>query len=336
MGNPEHGWLDKMRKLPFVFLSLLILCIILYSFSYYFPFTNNAFVVANVRPVAANVNGYVTDIYVKNEDYVKKGSPLFTVFRTPYELAYKRACSDVAEAKAQLVVLMKQVEKTEFLIKSQQADYEKLRFEYAHNKSALSDHAVSEITVNTLLQQSNSAINKLEAFKKELELNRQKIIVQTMKINSLTAVMENAKVDLEETTVYAKNNGIVQNMFMALGAPVEIRKPLFSFVDTDAMFIQANFNETDLRRVQPGDKVTIRPRIYFGKKRYHGVVVSKNWAASRQVTDHRSQQQIVTNNEDNWLLLPQRFPVQIKIIDYDRIHYPLSIGASAYVHIHIR
>ncbi len=327
MSNVKH-------KRPLAVLCVLIASIILYGFSYYFPFTNNAFVVANIRPVAANVSGYITDIYVENETYVTKGSPLFTVFKAPYELAYKKAVSDVEEAQAQLVVLAKQVEKTAFLIQSQHAVYQNQAFEYTHNKQALTSHAVSKIKVNTLLNQYNAAKNQLYALKKQLELDKQQQIVQQRKISALQAIRDNAKVDLDETTVYAKNNGIVQNMFVALGAPVEIRRPLFSFVDTDTMYIQANFNETDLRFVRAGDKVTIRPRIYFGVKTYHGVVVSKHWAASRQRTDHRSQQQVVTNNEDNWLLLPQRFPVQIKITDYDRIHYPLSVGASAYVHIH--
>ena len=86
--------------------------IFLYHFSYYVPFTNNGFVVANVRPVAANVNGYITDIYVKNEARVNKGQPLFTVFRKPYLYAYMKAKSDVKEAKAYLRVLITQLEKT--------------------------------------------------------------------------------------------------------------------------------------------------------------------------------------------------------------------------------
>lgn len=328
--------MNVKHKFPLLFLLVLLLCIFLYGFSCYFPFTNNAFVVANIRPVAANVSGYITHIYVHNEDYVKAGSPLFTVFKTPYELAYKKAVSDVAQAKAQLQVLIKKVEKINYLLQSKQANWEKIQFEYKHNKAALDDNAVSKITVNNLLKENSAALNQFKALEKELELSREQINAQKMKIDSLTAIMENAHVDLDETTVYAKNNGVVQNMFTALGAPVDIRQPLFSFVDTDQMFIQANFNETDLRFVQPGNKVTIKPRIYYGAKTYHGVVISRNWAASRQVTDHRSQQQIVTNNEDNWLLLPQRFPVQIRIVDYDPIHYPLSIGASAYVYIHTR
>lgn len=322
------------QKLPKILFLILLFIVFLYNFSYLFPFTNNAFVVANTRPVAANVQGYITGIYVKNEEYVKKGHPLFTVFQKPYELTYKRTKSDVEEAKAQLIVLTKQVEKSQYILQSQQDQYEKLGFDYNHYKSAYHDNSVSEIEVHTSLKARNSALNKLNAFKKELELNSQKVLVQKLKIESLIAVMENAKVDLDETTVYAKNDGIVQNMYVSLGTPIEIRKPLFSFVDINNMFIQANFSEIDLRRVQPGHHVTIWPRIYFGGKTYHGIVTSKNWAASRQTTDHRNQQQIVTNSENNWILLPQRFPVQIKITDYDPVHYPLSIGASTYVYIH--
>lgn len=292
--------------------------------------------VGNVRPVAANVEGYVTDIYVKNEAFVKKGQPLFTVFKTPYELHYKKAKSDVAEAEAQLIVLNKQVEKTQHLLQSQKEHYEKFNFDYTHYKSALSDHAVSEMVTNTTLKDKNAAMSQLKALETELALNHQQIEVQKMKIKSLASIMQNAKVNLDETTVYAKNNGVIQNMFVALGTPVKIRQPLFSFVDTDTLFIQANFNETDLRRVRAGDKVTIYPRMYLGSKRYHGVVFSTNWSASRLETHRSTQLQIVTNSEDNWFLLPQRLPVQIQITDYDPVHYPLNIGSSAYVYIHTK
>lgn len=322
-------------KFPTVVLTAVLLLIIVYNFSFLFPFTNNGFVTANVRPVAANVTGYITDIYIRNEQYVKKGHPLFTVFKTPYELAYKKACSDVAEAKAQLKVLNTQVAKSQYLLAAQKQQYEKFQFNYTHYRSALTEHAVSEIRTNTALKEKSAALNQLQAREKELELNQHQLLVQKMKINALKAVMENAKVDLDETTVYAKNNGVIQNMFVALGTPIKIREPVFSFVDTETMFIQANFNETDLGRVRPGNKVTIFPRIYFGSKIYHGIVYSRQWAASRLMTHQTSQLQVVSNDESNWFLLPQRLPVQIQITDYDPIHYPLSIGASAYVYIHV-
>lgn len=49
--------------------------------------------------------------------------------------------------------------------------------------------------------------------------------------------------------------------------------------------------------------------------------------------DGDTQIQMVTQNENNWIMLLQRLPVQIRITDYDAVNYPLSIGSSAYVYI---
>lgn len=319
-----------------IYLATLFTLFLLYYFTYLIPFTNNAFVVANVRPVAANVSGYITHIYVKNEEYVKKGQPLFKVFRKPYELAYQKAVADVALAKAKLIAQKKQVLKTQSLMEVKKEIYNKAQFNYEHFRLGWQDRAVSTVEMNNLLRDQKIALAEFKALNHELALEKQYIIVLKQKIKSLEAVMRNAKVNYDETIVYAQNNGIVQNMFLALGTPIKERVPIFSFIETDSISLQANLNETELTNVRPGDKVTIIPRIYVGKKRYHGVVVSTNWAASRQVTDARTQEQIVHNSANNWLLLPQRIPVQIKLLDYDPVHFPLSIGESAYAYIHSR
>ncbi len=335
MMTPFFERLAKVKqKVPLLMILSLLGIWFLYYFAYMVPFTNNAFVVANVRPVAGNVSGYITNIYVQNEEYVKKGQPLFTIFKKPYELAYQKSVADVGQAGAELAALYQQVEKTQHLVEAEQQVYDRINFNYTHYRVALNYHAVSNIQVDNMLKEKKAAFAKLQSVETELALEKQNILAKKMNILSLQAVMTNAKVNLDETTVYADNNGVVQNMYAALGSPIEIRKPIFSFVDTDHLAIQANFNETDLRNVKAGDKVTIIPRIYFWRKIYHGVIVSQNWSANRVVTDSRSQEQIVRNSEANWFLLPQRLPVQIRLLDYDPVHYPLSAGSSAYVYIH--
>ncbi len=326
----------KMPKFPVVFTIMILTLLFIYNFCYLFPFTNNAFVVANIRPVAADVYGYITDIYIKNEQFVKKGSPLITVFKTPYSLAYQKCVSDVAKAKALLLALHQQVEKTEQLINAQQAVYNQMNYDYKHYALAAQQHAISIMKATKYHNKEQAAMSQLNALKKQLALDKQNIIIQKYKIQSLTAVMKQAQVNLDETTVYAKSDGFVQNMYLSLGTPVEIRQPLFSFIDTEQIYFQANFNETELKLVKPGDRVTIFPRMYLGNKIYHGRIVSRNWAVNRQMTDHRSQEQIVTSSENNWFLLPQRLPVQIELTDYDPVNYPLSIGTSAYVYIHTK
>jgi multidrug resistance efflux pump len=157
------------------------------------------------------------------------------------------------------------------------------------------------------------------------------VLEQQKKVSALKAEMDNAAVNLNLTIVRAPTDGTVDNMYISKGTPVKIHKPLFSFIDTSNWWVQANFNETDLRRIRPDDEAIILLRMYYFTKIFHGRVVNTIWAADRQNTVIRTQQQKVAN-ENEWLLIPQRLPLQIQILDPDPNH-PLQPGASAYVYI---
>ena len=92
--------------------------------------------------------------------------------------------------------------------------------------------------------------------------------------------------------------------------------------------------ETDLADVRKGDRVSIYPRTYLGHKVFHGTVMSDYWSVNRQYILPLPMSQTVLN-ENKWLLLPQRFPVQIRVDDVDAA-YPLRAGMSTYVYIHTR
>lgn len=304
---------------------------LLYIFSYLFPVTDNAFVVNNVRPVAALVKGYVTNVYVKNGDSVKKGQKLFTVFDKPYRYAVEQNEADLAAAKSKLITLQKTLERDEQVSQNQQETYTKLAQDDEKYQKAYKINAVSLMTLQNSEQETKAAKASLVASQKQIEIDKSSIETQKKEIASTEAKLKNAQVDLDLTTVYAENDGIIQNFYLSIGTPVNVNQPLFSFIDTDEVYFQANFNETDLRKVHKGSKVLIMPRTYFAQKIFHGVVVSDYWSANRQLTDSRSQIQSVTN-ENQWVLLPQRLPVQIKVLDLDD-KYPLRVGTSAYVYI---
>lgn len=316
-------------------LFLITLAILYYFFSFLVPFTNNAFVVANVRPVAAIVSGYVTDLYVKNEQYVHKGQALFTVFQEPYRLTYKKLIEEVRTAKSDLQSLQHQLQKDKQLLIQYVQTYNKIHLNYRRNKAVLSTGATSKIKVEDLHYDDLASFAKVNMQQQQISLDEKNIESLTHKIKALTYEVNYAKVNLDQTTVYAQSNGRIQNMYLSLGTPININKPIFSFVDTDRLYIQANFTEIDLRMVETGSKVYIIPRMYFGTKIYHGRVVSRAWAANRQVTNPKTQLQTVTNDTNNWILLPQRFPVQIELVDYDETRYPLPIGATCYVIIKV-
>ena len=321
------GWINFPR---FV-LIIGIISAITYLFSFLYPITDNAFIVANISPVAADVSGYVTNIFVVNGQKVKKGDKLFTVFQKPYQYTYNAAVADVQVAKNEYISIQKQLSQD---IATQNASlqiYKKLTNDLKSYTEAYKSYAVSKLDVDNLKFDTKSAYNNYISIQQKVALDKNNLIVQKQKIKRLEALESFALVNLEETTVRAASDGIVQNMYLSLNTPIKIHEPIFSFVDTSTTYVQANFTETDLRLIHAGDKVIIIPRMYIFQKIFHGVVLSTNWAVERQETNSRSQLQKVAR-ENEWVLLPQRFPVQIKVLDPDP-NFPLNVGASMYVYI---
>ena len=143
--------------------------------------------------------------------------------------------------------------------------------------------------------------------------------------------MESAKTSLGYTKVIAPTDGRIENVFLGIGAHVSPGAGMFTLVNEGEIFIQANFEETNLAGVKAGDKATVYPRIYLGEKSFEGVVVANPFGVSRQMNQPFSGAPMV-QTENKWLLLPQRLPVIIKITNLDE-KYPLISGMSTYVRI---
>ena len=321
----------KEINLPLIVIAASAVIFIYYIFSYLIPFTGHAFLVTNVTPIAADVSGFVTDIYVKNGSVVKEGDPLFTVYQKPYELAHESAKAKHEEAIERAKVIERKIEKTTALLHATEFEYEKAKYEFDLKNATSVQEALSKLEVKELHYNLQSIKKTMESFKKQIAVEKQQIVQQEKLIKVLKAEMDNAQVDLDLTIVRAPADGVIDNLYIGEGTPVKIHEPLFSFIDTQTWWVQANFNETDLRNVRVGDKAYIMLRTYYFDRIFHGRVVNTMWAADRKITDPRTQQQkIMSNNQ--WLLEPQRFPIQIEILDPDP-KYPFNPGASAYVYI---
>ena len=204
------------------------LCIITYHiFSYMLPITNNAFVVTNITPIAADVYGYITDVYVKNGQAVKKGVPLIKVYQKPYRLAYQYAKAKYYEAIEQVHVIERQTKKTTDLLKAATFEYEKARLEYNLKNASNVKRAVPTLEVRLLGYRWQAIEKKKESLRKQIAVEDQQIIAQRKKIKALKAAMDNALVNLNLTIVTAPTDGIVDNLYISPGTPVKIRTPLF-------------------------------------------------------------------------------------------------------------
>ena len=314
---------------------MLFLSVFAAGFAYYFylhqqPYTQNAFLIANVSPVSALVPGPVTDIYVTNNSKVKKGDKIVTIYKDPYIWKLEAAKNDVDSAKSLIVQLEKQIE----LDKDEIAKNQYLRDNAWYQSNMYTElnkqKIVSDKDAENLLRQAQAADAVLQASKAQLAVTTEQINGARSALKEKEAQLELQKINLEQTTVYAKSDGTVTNMYLSPGTYMKAGDFMFAFIEDQKWWIQANFKETELGCVRAGQKAKIKLWLYPDKV-FHGQVDSIQWGVNRQESSPTNALPVV-EKENDWFILPQRFPVQITISDPDP-SFPLHVGASAYVTI---
>jgi membrane fusion protein (multidrug efflux system) len=108
---------------------------------------------------------------------------------------------------------------------------------------------------------------------------------------------------------------------------VSVRSPLFALIAKDSFHIDANFKETELPGIKPGQKVDIQIDMYPGQH-FSGTVESLSGGTGTAFSLLPPQ-----NATGNWVKITQRVPVRIKIAPTDRA---LRIGATATVTVHLK
>ena len=324
--------MNFLRKhLLLIFLILFfVFCSVCWLYWNLTPFTSDAFVFADTRAVTPWVEGYISDIYVKNNQLVKKGDPLFTTYAPPYELKVKILEHEISAAREKLAGCIASKLQAEAEVKRLEADIENSSYLHSRAVEMLKAAAISEDYA--VLQERNlkADIAGKSAAQYKVQALTHECNALGEKLKQLTETLELCRIWHRQTTVTALCDGIVNNMMISPGSYHKPGEILFAVIDTSNWYVQANFKESELSKLRPGTRAVIRLRQYPGKI-YHGVVDSCRLSAEKRLTSSQSGMTEV-KKENEWFLLPQRFPVQIRITDPDE---KLNFGASAYVTLDI-
>lgn len=138
--------------------------------------------------------------------------------------------------------------------------------------------------------------------------------------------LDKAQLDLQYSVIKAPEDGYITKLDLSPGATVSAYQPLFYLISTKRWWVEANFKETDIGRIKPGQKATIIVDIY-PQHVFHGIVVdvSRGSGASFSLLPPE-------NATGNWVKVTERFPVRVNITDVDP-KFPLRVGASSLVTI---
>ena len=340
--NENHlkaGWLERHRRLLLVGGPALILLAAggLYLNSIRYISTDNAYVGAARTEVSANISGRVVEVAVKDNQTVHPGDVLFRLDERDFAIA-------VADAKARLAATRLQIAALKATYRQHQADVEAARETLAYADQDLQRQkrlASQGIASQAQLEQAQhgwaQALQKVRAVEQEqentlaaLDHRPEQDIDAHPAVRQAQAALDRASLNLSYTVITAPQEGIVTKVEqLQVGDYVNAAAPVFALVSSSRVWVEANFKETELTRMHPGQKSTIEVDAYPGKT-FHGQVQSMSPGTGSSFSVLPPE-----NATGNWVKVVQRLPVRISIDDPDP-QMPLRAGLSATVEVDIR
>jgi membrane fusion protein (multidrug efflux system) len=294
-----------------------------------YPSTDDAYIEANTINIAAQVTGPVLHTYVHNLDYVKKGELLLDIDPAPFEIAVRKTA-------AQLTLTKQKVAGEQAEIQAATAEVAQRRHEliYARENAhrilpLVKTGRVAKTQGDEIIEKLNVAKSALQAATQNLEKAKQQLGLaddNNAEIRSAKASLAQAQLDLQHTHIVAPNTGQVINYNLRVGDMVSQGIDLFSLSEQKTWWVNANFKETQLARIRPGQATVITTDIYPAHP-FEGIVTNISQGSGSAFALLPAE-----NATGNWVKVTQRFPVRIKIIA-PSTDYPLRVGASASVTI---
>jgi membrane fusion protein (multidrug efflux system) len=295
--------------------------------------TDNAYVKQNKVSISADVAGRIISVDVRENQPVKAGQPLFTVDPEPYRIALAQA--DAALASARVNVEQLRVAHSIALAKLQAA------------KDALEIRQKEWDRTSNLRQQGITAESSLDDKRLALQQAQSSVALEEQDVANAIAALggdpniatddhpavraalaarDSAQRNLDKTTVVAPADGVVaQVASLNVGQFINTGTTIATLVESNDLWIEANFKETQLTTLRNGLPVEISVDAFPGKK-LEGHIDTIGAATGSEFALIPAQ-----NATGNWVKVTQRVPVKIAIDSTEGQR--LVAGMSAVVNV---
>jgi len=299
------------------------------TYSARYPSTEDAYVDADVVRVAPRVSGRIATVNVANHERVHKGDVLFTIDQVPFHFAFEQAQAQLALAKREVTQAQAAVASADAEVHNREVllDNARSKLQRAH-RLAKKDYISNESVTDAEADYKSAGAN-LEVAQAKLEEARRQLGQpgdQNDRVVQAQAVLDQAQWQLDNTAVSAACNGQISELNLQPGNVVSADKAAFVLVCSNRYWVDANFKETQLERIRPGQPVNINIDMYPDHP-FQGVVENIS-AATGSVFSLLPPQ----NANGNWVKVIQRVPVRIRIDNPDPA-FPLLVGTSTTVTI---
>ena len=304
------------RKVSLAVLALIVLSLLCYlAADRLTPYSSQARIQAFVVPVSVEVPGAVKQVFVKNNDDVKKGVPLFEIDASQYQIALDRAKADYASADSGVKSALAGVDSAKASLRAAQANRLKAEQDahrqeqlYAEDSGAISVRRLEGVRADR--EKARAQVVAAEADVVRAVESVGGVGADNAKLASARSAIAKAELDLRRTLVAAPARGLVTDLRTDVGQFVQTGSPSLTLIAIHDLWISAEMTENNLGNVKPGDEVGILldampGTVLKGRVRSIGSGVS-----SGKEPPAGSLPEI--DNSRDWLRQAQRFPVAVE------------------------
>jgi len=300
--------------------------------------TDDAYVRANNTMLGARVAGHITAITPADNSTVKKGDLILRIDDGDYRIAVDTARTRIATQQAtidrigrQVTALESAVEQARAQLASAEAALKRAGLDF-DRQQALSTKGfasratfeVSEASRDQGAAAVRSAQAAHDAARDNVEVTRAQQAEARAQLAELQTALAKAERDLDFTYVRAPVDGTFSNRLVNIGDMIQAGQRLGNVVPLDEVFIDANYKETQLKRIRPGQPVTIKVDAY-GFRKFKGTVDSIAAGAGSVFTLLPPD-----NATGNFTKIVQRLPVRIRVPKGVAQQNLLRAGMSVY------
>ena len=294
-----------------------------FVYGHYYPNTPDAYVHAYTVTVAPYVSGYIKNIHIQPNQFVKKGELIYEIVPDSFQVIVDQKASKLEASKKNLNSMSQELQKAKDDLKSKKASrwivgLNQKRYAFLLDKDVVSLEKEQELQASTI--EADADVTRATA---EIRRISQKLLEQKSLIEANSSELGTAKINLNYSKYYAPFDGYISNKFtIRTGQYVKPGQALFQIVDNSQWWVDANYKESQIHRIRPGMKASIKLDMYPGKK-FEGTVINISSGSGAYYSLLPPQ-----NATGNWVKVPQRFPVRIKIEQSTK--HPLRAGSTAH------
>ncbi|QOZ27599.1 HlyD family secretion protein [Bradyrhizobium sp. CCBAU 51753] len=349
---PATAAAPKSGKRKFVMLGvvgLLALAAASYATYYllvgrFYVSTDDAYVRANNSMLGARVAGHIAAILPGDNALVRAGDVIFRIDDGDYRIAVDAARTRIVTQEATIERIGRQVLAAESSVEQAQAqltsaeaglkradlDFDRQQALNTKGFASRATYEVSEAGRDQGAAAVRSAKAAYDAAKSNVEVTKAQQAEARAQLAELRTQLARAERDLDFTKVRAPVDGTFSNRMVNTGDYINVGQRLGNVVPLEGVYIDANYKETQLKRIRPGQHVTIKVDAY-GFRKFSGIVDSISPAAGSVFTLLPPD-----NATGNFTKIVQRLPVRIRVPASVAKQGLLRAGMSVYTTVDTR